>query len=120
MKIGFIGLGIMGSRMAANLQRCGYSLVIHNRTPQKAEPLLAKGAKWAASPAELAPEVEVLFPMLAHPDAVREAALGENCFLPRLARGGLWHGQPILLPVNGYGSKSEADSVPRRSRDRVQ
>jgi 6-phosphogluconate dehydrogenase (decarboxylating) len=55
MKSGFIGLGNMGSRMAANLQKCGHCLVIHNRTPQKAEPLLAKGADWADSPADLAP-----------------------------------------------------------------
>ena len=40
MKIGFIGLGIMGSRMAANLQKHGYSLVVFNRTRAKAEPLL--------------------------------------------------------------------------------
>ncbi|HWW00342.1 MAG TPA: NAD(P)-dependent oxidoreductase [Candidatus Acidoferrum sp.] len=90
MKIGFIGLGIMGSRMAANLQKCGHSLVIHNRTTQKAKPLLAKGADWADSPADLGPNVEVLFTMLAHPDAVREAALGENCFLSRLGPGRLW------------------------------
>ena len=40
MKIGFIGLGIMGSRMAANLQQQGYSLVVFNRTRAKAESLL--------------------------------------------------------------------------------
>ena len=40
MKIGFIGLGIMGSRMAANLQKNGYSLTVFNRTRAKAEPLL--------------------------------------------------------------------------------
>ena len=44
MKIGFIGLGIMGSRMAPNLLNCGNSVVIHNQTPQKAAPLLEEGA----------------------------------------------------------------------------
>ena len=47
MNIGFIGLGIMGSRMAANLQKAGHSLVLFNRTRAKAEPLLAAGARWA-------------------------------------------------------------------------
>jgi 3-hydroxyisobutyrate dehydrogenase-like beta-hydroxyacid dehydrogenase len=89
MKIGFIGLGIMGSRMAANLQKHRHSLVVHNRTRQKAEPLLANGAQWADSPADVAPNVEIIFTMLAHPDAVEEAALGKNGFLPRFD-GGRW------------------------------
>jgi len=41
MTIGFIGLGIMGSRMAANLQKGGHSMVVFNRTRERAEPLLA-------------------------------------------------------------------------------
>jgi 3-hydroxyisobutyrate dehydrogenase-like beta-hydroxyacid dehydrogenase len=81
MKIGFIGLGIMGSRMAANLQRCGHSLVVFNRTREKAATLVADGARWADSPAALASQVEAIFTMLAHPDAVKEAALGEDGFV---------------------------------------
>jgi 3-hydroxyisobutyrate dehydrogenase-like beta-hydroxyacid dehydrogenase len=48
MKVGFIGLGIMGSRMAANLQKQGNSLVVFNRTRAKAEPLLGPCGKFAA------------------------------------------------------------------------
>ena len=58
MKIGFIGLGIMGSRMAANLQKHGHSLVVFNRTREKAESLVAGGVRWADSPAALASQVE--------------------------------------------------------------
>src|SRR5947209_10097625 len=90
MKIGFIGLGIMGSRMAANLQKHGHSLVVFNRTREKAEPLMAEGAVWADSPAALALQVEVIFTMLAHPDAVQEAALGEDGFLRHLEPGKMW------------------------------
>jgi len=90
MKIGFIGLGIMGSRMAANLQKHGHSLVVFNRTREKAEPLMAKGAKWADSPAALALQVEVIFTMLAHPDAVEEAALGKDGFLLHPVPGKMW------------------------------
>jgi 6-phosphogluconate dehydrogenase (decarboxylating) len=50
MKIGFIGLGIMGSRMAANLQKHGYSLVVFNRTRAKAEPLLGPCGRFSDSP----------------------------------------------------------------------
>ena len=90
MKIGFIGLGIMGSRMAANLQKHGYSLVVFNRTRDKAEPLLDRGASLADSPPKLAQQVDVLFTMLAHPDAVEQAALGANGFLSHLKPNTIW------------------------------
>jgi 3-hydroxyisobutyrate dehydrogenase/glyoxylate/succinic semialdehyde reductase len=90
MKIGFIGLGIMGSRMAANLQKAGHSLVVHNRTRSKAEPLLCYGARWADSPAAVAAEAEIIFTMLAPTQTVADAALGENGFLPAFAAGRLW------------------------------
>jgi 3-hydroxyisobutyrate dehydrogenase/glyoxylate/succinic semialdehyde reductase len=90
MKIGFIGLGIMGSRMAANLQKGGHSLVVFNRTREKADSLIAEGGLWADSPAALAAQVEVVFTMLAHPAAVEEAALGQDGFLSRLAPGRIW------------------------------
>jgi 3-hydroxyisobutyrate dehydrogenase-like beta-hydroxyacid dehydrogenase len=84
MKIGFIGLGIMGSRMAANLQKHRYSLVVFNRTRDKAEPLLGPCGRFSDSPEKLAEELDVLFTMLAHPDAVDQAALGASGFLNRL------------------------------------
>lgn len=90
MKVGFIGLGIMGSRMAANLQKHGYDLVVFNRTRAKAQPLLDGGAIFAESPAKLGERVDVLFTMLAHPDAVEQAALGENGFLDYLKPNTLW------------------------------
>src|SRR5258705_6266057 len=90
MKIGFIGLGIMGSRMAANLQKHGHSLVVFNRTREKAQPLVGEGAKWADSPGALATQVEVIFTMLAHPDAVEEAALGKVGLLRHLGPDKMW------------------------------
>jgi 3-hydroxyisobutyrate dehydrogenase-like beta-hydroxyacid dehydrogenase len=90
MKIGFIGLGIMGSRMAANLQKHGYPLVVFNRTRAKAEPLLGPCGTLAESPADLAYRVDVLFTMLPHPDAVEQAALGENGFLSHLTPNAIW------------------------------
>ena len=90
MKVGFIGLGIMGSRMAANLQKAGYSLVVHNRSKKKAENLIALGAVWGDTPAEVASQVEFLFTMLADPKAVEQTALGKNGFLDALPEGALW------------------------------
>jgi 3-hydroxyisobutyrate dehydrogenase/glyoxylate/succinic semialdehyde reductase len=90
MKVGFIGLGIMGSRMAANLQRQGNSLMVYNRTRAKAEPLLGPCGTFSESPSKLAESVDVLFTMLAHPDAVEEAALGPDGFLDHLKPNAIW------------------------------
>ena len=108
MTIGFIGLGIMGSRMAANLQKGGHSMVVFNRTREKAEPLLAEGVRWADSPAELASQVEVVFTMLAHPAAVEEAVLGQAGFLSRLAPGQMWIDCSTVNP--SFSRKMAAES----------
>jgi 3-hydroxyisobutyrate dehydrogenase-like beta-hydroxyacid dehydrogenase len=90
MNIAFIGLGIMGSRMAANLLAGGFSLTVHNRTRDKADALIAKGARWAESPREAAQGADVVITMLAHPEAVESAALGETGFLDAMASGAVW------------------------------
>jgi 3-hydroxyisobutyrate dehydrogenase-like beta-hydroxyacid dehydrogenase len=64
--------------MAANLQRAEYSLVIHNRKPEKAEELTATGATWASTAATVGRQVTLLFTVLADPEAVRASALDEN------------------------------------------
>src|SRR5207302_5525301 len=89
-RIGFIGLGIMGSRMAANLRAHGYDLIVFNRTRDNAEALLRAGAKWASSPSALASQVDVLFTMLPHPEAVSASALGTDGFLKALRPGSIW------------------------------
>jgi 3-hydroxyisobutyrate dehydrogenase-like beta-hydroxyacid dehydrogenase len=111
MKIGFIGLGIMGSRMAANLQRHGNSLVVFNRTRAKAEPLLGPCGTFSDSPAKLAEQVDVLFTMLAHPGAVEEAALGADGFLNQLRPNALW---VDCSSVNPSFSKKMAAEAARR------
>jgi 3-hydroxyisobutyrate dehydrogenase/glyoxylate/succinic semialdehyde reductase len=112
MKIGFIGLGIMGSRMAANLQRKGHDLVVHNRTKQKADPLIANGAFWAPTPADVAKKVTVIFTMLAKPDAVAETALlGKNGFLNHLVDHSLWID---CSTVNPSFSRLMADEAKQR------
>jgi 3-hydroxyisobutyrate dehydrogenase/glyoxylate/succinic semialdehyde reductase len=90
MKIGVIGLGIMGSRMAGNLQESGHDLIVYNRTREKAEPLVANGATAADSPAGVARQVDLLFTMLADPAAVQETAVGPDGFLAHLRPNALW------------------------------
>ena len=111
MKIGFIGLGIMGSRMATNLQRQGNSLVLFNRTRAKAERLIGPCGEFADSPATLAGQVDILFTMLAHPDAVEQAALGADGFLNHLRPNTLW---VDCSSVNPSFSKKMAAEAARR------
>lgn len=89
-KIGFIGLGIMGSRMAANLQKKGFDLVVYNRTKEKAKHLLQNGAAWATSPKEVAKETDVIITMLSTPEVVREVAAGDQGFLSSLKDNSIW------------------------------
>lgn len=98
MKIGFIGLGIMGSRMAANLLKKGYNLKVYNRTKEKAEQLLSNGAEWSDSPAGAAAEVDILFTMLENPQVVEELALGNNGFLESLPQDSLWIDSSTVNP----------------------
>jgi 3-hydroxyisobutyrate dehydrogenase-like beta-hydroxyacid dehydrogenase len=88
--IGFIGLGTMGSRMAANVRAHGYELTVFNRTRDRAAALLRAGARWAESPAAVAPEAEVLFTMLPDPAAVSASALGDGGFLGAMRNDTIW------------------------------
>ena len=78
MKIGFIGLGIMGRAMALNLLKGGHPLGVWARRPEACQPLLDAGARAAASPAALAASVDLLITMVADAPDVRQVMLGEN------------------------------------------
>ena len=78
-RIGFIGLGIMGSRMAANLRRADFELTVWNRTAQTAHDWAAEhGGSVAQSPAALAAEVDLVFTMVVDGPQVREILLGSD------------------------------------------
>lgn len=78
MKIGFIGLGIMGKPMSKNLVKAGYELVVYNRSQAKADELVEMGAIRGASPADVASQCSVIITMLPNSPNVREACLGKN------------------------------------------
>jgi len=78
-RIGFMGLGIMGSRMAANVVRQGFPLTAWTHTPGKAERWAAEhGAKAAATPAEVARDSDIVVSMLVDGDQVASVLLGED------------------------------------------
>ena len=76
-QVGFIGLGRMGEPMALRLVAAGYELVVHDTRPEAVATLTAKGARAAASPAEVASAVDTVLLSLPTPPIVREVALGE-------------------------------------------
>lgn len=87
MEIAFLGLGIMGSRMAANLAKKGHDVTVWNRTASRAEALKASGAKVAKSPAEAAKGKQVIAACLADPPAVESALLAGA--IPEASKGAL-------------------------------
>ena len=78
MKVGFIGLGVMGGPMAANVLKGGHELTVYDLNPAAVAQLTALGAKAAASPRELGQASEVVITMLPEPQHVEGAILGEH------------------------------------------
>lgn len=76
LKVGYIGLGLMGKSMAGNIMKAGFPLVVHNRSREVVEELQAEGAKTAKSPAEVAEQVDVVFTNLPDSPDVELVTLG--------------------------------------------
>ncbi len=96
MKIGFIGLGHMGSAMAMNLLKAGHELTVYNRTPGKAEALISQGARAAANVAD-ACRGEAVITMLADDAAVAGVVLGSEGVIAHLHGGGARAGIHISM-----------------------
>jgi len=77
-KIGFMGLGIMGSAMAGNLLKAGFPVTVYNRSRQNAEPLAGQGATVAAHPRELAESSDIIIAMVTGPEALDELLWGTD------------------------------------------
>src|SRR4051794_25235517 len=98
MKVGFIGLGTMGARMAANLQKAGYELVVHDIRRAAAERHMAAGAVWADSPKALAEQCEVISPSRPGPPEVEGAALGQKGLLAGRKDGSAYFALSTISP----------------------
>jgi 3-hydroxyisobutyrate dehydrogenase-like beta-hydroxyacid dehydrogenase len=88
MKVGFIGLGSMGSGIAVNLLKAGHELTVYNRTPEKTKPLVEKGAH-AAKDVPDACHGDVVFTMLADDHAVESVGLGDKGIVASLRPGAI-------------------------------
>lgn len=86
-KIGFIGLGIMGRAMAANLVKAGYEVCVYNRTREKTTPFAEHGCGVSYTPKQLASWCDVLITMVSDPAAVDDVMLGPNGGFSGLSKG---------------------------------
>lgn len=89
VKVAFIGLGRMGHGMAGRYLDAGFDVAVWNRSKAKAEDLIARGARWASSPAEAAEGADAVVTMVADDEASRAVWLGENGAAPRMKAGSL-------------------------------
>jgi 2-hydroxy-3-oxopropionate reductase len=99
MKVGFIGLGIMGKPMSINLLKAGYDLVIVARNPAVANELSQAGAKLAHSPKEVAEQTDVIITMLPNSPQVKEVVLGENGIIFGAKKGAIVIDMSSIAPL---------------------
>ena len=99
MKIGFIGMGIMGKPMALNLVKAGYDVTVSNRNMAKCEPLVAAGAK-SGSYIEVAESCDVVITMLPNGPQVKSVMLGENGVAAHMKAGSTFIDMSSINPVD--------------------
>jgi len=90
MKIGFIGVGNIGAPIAGQLLKAGHSLLVHDRRRGAAAALLAAGAAWAESPAEVAVACEAVATCLPGPEEMEAVCLGGGALVANLKAGALY------------------------------
>ncbi len=99
LTVAFIGLGKMGVAMAANIRRAGHPLTVWNRSPDRAVPLIALGARLADTPAAAAADADIVISSLADDDAVKTVVLGPDGLLAGLRRGAVHIGASTISPT---------------------
>jgi len=98
-RVGFIGLGLMGSHMARNLLRAGHELTVHSRSPAPVDALVAEGAARASSPAEVASASEVIVTMLPDTPDVELVLFGPGGVFQTVAEGSLVIDMSTIDPI---------------------
>jgi 3-hydroxyisobutyrate dehydrogenase-like beta-hydroxyacid dehydrogenase len=99
-ELGYVGLGVMGSSVVRRLLDAGHSVTVWNRTREKAEPLLAAGARWGESPRHVAEHSDIVFTMVTNTDAVRAVTEGADGILAGLGPGKIYVDMSTASPAN--------------------
>ena len=97
--LGFVGLGVMGSRMVKRLLDAGHTVTGYNRTKSKAEWLLDAGMKWADTPRAVAQTAEITFSMVTNTEALKAIALGPDGLLAGLGPGKIYIDMSTVSPA---------------------
>ena len=97
--LGFIGLGVMGSRMAKRLLDAGHNVTGYNRTKSKAQWLLDRGMKWAHTPRAAAESSDVVFSMIANNSALRAVTAGNEGIIAGLSVGKIYVEMSTVSPA---------------------
>lgn len=87
INIGWIGTGVMGRSMCGHLMDKGFAMTLYNRSRDKADSLISKGAKWVSSPSEAAKASDVVFTMLGFPKDVEEVYMGREGIFSGINKG---------------------------------
>ena len=111
MKIGFIGLGTMGGRMAYNALDGGNEMIVHDINPASATRHLEAGAIWADTPREMAEQSEIVFTSLPGPTEVEAVALGEAGIMEGMSAGKVYFDLSTSTP--GMIRKIHAEAAAR-------
>ena len=115
-KVGFIGLGVMGSQMVNRLLSQGHSVTGYNRTRAKAEWLVEKGMRWADSPRQVASDSEFTFSMVTNASAIQAISEGPDGLLAGLSAGKIFIDMSTVSP---NVSRAVAAKVRERGADMV-
>ena len=107
MKIGFVGLGDMGSGIVPRLMAAGHGVTGWNRTKAKAEGLLEQGMAWAGSPREVAARSEIVFSIVTDAKAVEAVALGPDGIIAGLQKGGIYVEMSTIAPDSSRAVSDE-------------
>ena len=105
LKIGYIGLGLMGKSIARNILKAGFPLVVHNRSQAAVDELVAEGAERASTPAELAGQVDIIFTNLPDSPDVEKVALGENGVVEGAHPGAIFVDNSTIILLKDWGRK---------------
>ena len=90
MRIGFIGLGNIGGKLANSLQRNGFDLIVRDLDRKIAAPFVDRGAQWAESPAEMTRQSDMVITCLPNPSASAAVMEAENGILSEMTNGKIW------------------------------
>lgn len=100
MRVGYIGLGLMGKSMARNILKGGFPLIVHNRSQEAVQELEHEGAQAAASPAEVARQVDVVFTNLPDSPDVEQVALGPGGIIESAREGLIFVDNSTIKPAS--------------------